>query len=68
MLKCRVKWWDDAKGFGFLIDSDGRDVFVHYSNIQMPGRRSLLEGQMVEYDAAMGPKGLHATTVVPPGF
>jgi CspA family cold shock protein len=60
----RVKWFDDAKGYGF-IESDEGDVFVHYSSIvsNVPGRKSLYEGQEVEFDVTPGPKGLKAENV-----
>ncbi len=58
-----VKWFNDAKGYGFITHHDGRDVFVHYSIIQGDGFRSLIQGQEVEYEAEDGPKGLHASLV-----
>jgi len=60
----KVKWFDDAKGYGF-IESDEGDVFVHYSTIvtAVPGRRTLYEGQEVEFDVTTGPKGLKAANV-----
>ena len=59
-----VKWFNDKKGYGFIVpDSGGKDLFVHHSNIQMDGYRSLQEGQKVEYEAAQGPKGPEATNV-----
>lgn len=65
MLKGIVRWFSNAHGYGFVQDTDGVDVFVHYSVIQMPGYKSLEDGQEVEYEATTGPKGLHATTVAP---
>jgi len=59
----KVKWFNDAKGYGFITHHDGRDVFVHYSSIQGDGFRSLNQGQEVEYEAEEGPKGLHASAV-----
>jgi CspA family cold shock protein len=58
-----VKWFNDEKGYGFLAQQDGEDVFVHYSAIQGSGYRSLDEGQIVEFDVAQGPKGLQAANV-----
>jgi len=59
-----VKWFNDAKGYGFIERADGEDVFVHYSAIQGTGFRSLSEGQMVEFDIVDGPKGKQAANVV----
>lgn len=59
----KVKWFNDAKGYGFITHTDGRDVFVHYSAIEGDGFRSLNQGQEVEYEWAEGPRGLHASTV-----
>lgn len=58
-----VKWFNDAKGFGFIQSSKGPDVFVHFSAIQGHGFKSLVEGEAVEYEAEKGPKGLQATSV-----
>jgi len=61
-----VKWFDDAKGFGFIAPEDGsKDVFVHHSAIQADGFRSLSEGQRVEFETETTPKGLAAKNVVP---
>ena len=60
-----VKWFNDSKGFGFIEQSDGPDVFVHYSAVQGDGFRSLSEGQSVEFDVTDGPKGLSAENVRP---
>jgi len=59
-----VKWFNDAKGFGFIQRSSGDDVFVHHSAIQEAGFKSLSEGQVVEFTVTKGPKGLQATEVV----
>ncbi|MBW3563737.1 MAG: cold-shock protein [Acidobacteria bacterium] len=58
-----VKWFNDAKGFGFITSESGEDVFVHYSAIQGNGFRSLAEGAAVEFDVTQGPKGLQASNV-----
>ena len=60
-----VKWFNATKGYGFITMDDGRDVFVHYSNIQGTGYRSLEEGQRVEFSLIDSPKGLQAQDVVP---
>ena len=61
-----VKWFDEAKGFGFIQPEDGTsDVFVHYSAIDGKGFRTLAEGQKVEFDARQGNKGPQATVVKP---
>ncbi len=59
-----VKWFNAAKGYGFIQrSSGGDDVFVHFSAIQMDGYRSLTEGSEVEFEVKQGPKGLHAENV-----
>lgn len=58
-----VKWFNDAKGFGFITTENGDDVFVHFSAIQGNGFRSLSEGAAVELDVVKGPKGLQASNV-----
>lgn len=63
-LRGTVKWFNDAKGFGFIEHESGRDVFVHYSVIQSDGFKTLKDGEMVEYEIKEGPKGLHAMKVV----
>jgi CspA family cold shock protein len=60
-----VKWFNNEKGFGFISQSDGADVFVHHSAIDMTGYRSLAEGQAVEFDVQETPKGLQAANVRP---
>ncbi len=61
-----VKWFNDAKGFGFITqDGGGEDVFCHHSAIQADGFRSLAEGQKVTFDVTRGPKGLQAANVRP---
>jgi CspA family cold shock protein len=61
-----VKWFNDAKGFGFITTDGGEDVFVHFSAIQARGIRSLQEGAQVEFDVIEGPKGLKAANVTIP--
>ncbi|HWC37494.1 MAG TPA: cold-shock protein [Acidimicrobiales bacterium] len=60
-----VKWFNAEKGYGFISQTEGADVFVHFSAIQMNGYRSLEEGQQVEFDVNEGPKGLQAASVRP---
>jgi CspA family cold shock protein len=60
-----VKWFNDAKGYGFISRADdGKDVFVHYSSITGEGFRTLNQGQTVEYEESQGPKGLFAAKVL----
>jgi CspA family cold shock protein len=59
-----VKWFNGQKGYGFITEDDGQDVFVHYTAIVGEGFRSLEEGQRVEFEITQGPKGLQATNVV----
>jgi CspA family cold shock protein len=61
--KGKVKWFNNAKGFGFIQRSTGEDVFVHFSAITMNGYRSLDEGADVEFEVKQGPKGLMAENV-----
>ena len=63
MANGTVKWFNDAKGYGFIMREDGKDVFVHYSSIQGDGFRTLNQGQVVQYDEEEGPKGLYALRV-----
>ena len=60
----KVKWFNDAKGYGFIQRASGGDVFVHHSAIQDSGFKSLSEGQSVEFSVTQGPKGLQAENVV----
>jgi len=60
-----VKWFSNEKGFGFITGSDGTDIFVHHSAIQMEGYRTLTEGQAVVFDLVDGPKGQQAANVRP---
>ena len=59
----KVKWFNDAKGFGFITHEDGRDVFVHFSIIDGDGFKSLSDGDEVEFEFTEGAKGLQATSV-----
>lgn len=63
MFRGRVKWFDEKKGYGFISREDGGDVFVHYSAIEMPGFKTLKEGQLVEFEIIQGPKGEQASKV-----
>jgi len=63
MVKGTVKWFNERKGFGFLSQDDGEDVFVHYSSIEGSGFKNLTEGQAVEFEVQKGPKGLQAVNV-----
>jgi CspA family cold shock protein len=65
MATGKVKWFNDAKGFGFIARDDGPDLFVHHTAIVADGFRSLTEGQPVEFDVTEGPKGLQAVNVRP---
>jgi CspA family cold shock protein len=60
-----VKWFNESKGFGFIEQESGPDVFAHYSAIQGNGFKTLLEGQKVEFVATEGQKGLQATSITP---
>ena len=63
MPKGKIKWFNDNKGFGFIEQLDGADVFVHYSVIEMDGFKTLAEGADVEFEMKKGDKGLQATRV-----
>ena len=67
MATGKVKWFNDAKGFGFIVRDNGPDLFVYHTAIVADGFRSLAEGQEVEFDITEGPKGLQATNVRPAG-
>jgi cold shock protein len=63
MAQGTVKWFNDSKGFGFISQEGGEDVFVHHTAIQAEGFRSLAEGDKVEFEVVKGPKGLQAQNV-----
>ena len=63
MQKGTVKWFNDAKGFGFITQENGPDLFVHHTAIVAEGFRSLAEGEQVQFEVVQGPKGLQAANV-----
>ena len=63
MANGTVKWFNEAKGFGFISQEGGEDVFVHFSTIQGDGFKTLAEGEKVEFEVTQGPKGLQAANV-----
>ena len=65
MSEGKVKWFNESKGFGFISQESGSDVFVHFSAIQADGFKTLNEGQSVSFDVSQGKKGLEATNVKP---
>lgn len=64
MFKGTVKWFNNQKGYGFIQDESGKDIFVHYAGLNMPGFKSLEEGNEVEFDIVQGEKGPQASNVV----
>jgi len=64
MIQGKVKWFNASKGFGFIEQESGEDVFVHFSAISGDGYKSLDEGQAVEFEVTQGPKGAQASNVV----
>jgi CspA family cold shock protein len=63
VAKGQVKWFSDKKGYGFITQEDGSDIFVHYSAIKRDGFKTLRQGDEVEFEISQGEKGLHATDV-----
>lgn len=63
MVKGKVKWFSNQKGYGFITPEEGEDVFVHHTAIQGDGYKTLKEGEEVEFEIADGPKGSHAANV-----
>ena len=65
MATGKVKWFNNSKGFGYIGRRSRGDIFAHYSTIEMEGYRTLKAGQPVEFELEEGPKGLHASNIVP---
>jgi len=66
MATGKVKWFNNAKGYGFVLGlTGGEDLFAHFSSIQMDGYKTLKAGQLVDFDVQQGPKGLHAVNIRP---
>lgn len=65
-MRGKVKWFNDKKGYGFIAQEGGRDVFVHFSNVKGDGYKSLVEGEEVEFETVDGPKGPQAVNVTKP--
>lgn len=63
MPKGKVKWFDNKKGYGFITDESGKDIFVHHTAIQGEGYKTLEEGQELEFEVVQGPKGEQASNV-----
>ena len=63
-MKATIKWFNNQKGYGFITDEDGRDVFVHFSGLVMEGYKSIEEGAAVEFEVTDGEKGPQAINVV----
>lgn len=63
LMKSKIKWFNNEKGYGFIENGEGEDIFVHYSEINMDGYRTLKEGEFVKFDLVHTPKGLQAHNV-----
>jgi cold shock protein len=63
MASGKVKWWDRRRGYGFIVEDSGQDVFVHYSMIKEPGFKALAPGDSVRFELVEGPRGLKAENV-----
>ncbi len=63
-MKGTVKWFNNQKGYGFITDEEGKDIFLHYSGLQMEGFKSIEEGAQVEFEVSQGEKGPQAVNVV----